>query len=230
MIKKSIKSYLYKRGYYLRTVDKNIDELKWILNHHISTIIDVGSHKGESYALFRKILPAANYIGFEPIDDCYAQLKKNTSGDKNAQVFQFAVSDTDGTSTFYLTDQSHCSSLLKPEQSTEEYAGNHIEQQVELRKLDTLLEKQTLEKNILVKIDVQGAEEKVLRGARKVLTQATVVIIEISFAPLYKDQPDFHSIYSFMTELGYKYTGAFDQFTQQTTGRVMQQDAIFVRP
>src|SRR5687767_6081029 len=107
MIKKSIKSYLYKKGYYLRTVDKNMDELKWLSEHNISTIIDIGAHKGESYTLFRKILPHAAYNGFEPITHCFKELKKATEKDNNAEIFPYAVSNMEGKSTFYLTDNSY---------------------------------------------------------------------------------------------------------------------------
>jgi FkbM family methyltransferase len=230
MIKRSIKSYLYKRGYYLRTVGKNMDELKWLTEHNISTIIDIGAHKGESYYLFRKIFPNAAYNGFEPITHCFNELKKATSNDKNAEIFPYAVSDTDGKSTFYLTDNSYCSSLLKPEENTgKDYAGNYTEQQVELKRLDSIFAQRELKKEILIKIDVQGAEESVLSGGKNTLCKAKIVIIEISFEPLYQHQPDFSTIYQFMKECGFKYTGAFDQFVKQTNGKVMQQDAIFVR-
>lgn len=228
MIKKGLKKILQKRGYYLRTIEKNIDELRWIANSPIKTIIDIGAHKGESYRLFRRILPNAAYIGFEPINECFSELKSQVRNDTKVSLHPYALSAEEGKATFYLTDNSHCSSLLEPEKSTSEYSGNFTEQEVVLKRLDDIIENP--EPDVLIKIDVQGNEENVLKGGRQTISKARIVIIEISFEPLYVNQPDFSRIYQMMTEMGFVYKGAFDQFARQADGLVMQQDAIFMRP
>lgn len=54
-----------------------------------------------------------------------------------------------------------------------------------------------------LKIDVQGGELDVMRGAEKLLTGVLVAEMEVEFIPLYKDQPLFADVDSFMREHGF---------------------------
>ena len=64
-----------------------------------------------------------------------------------------------------------------------------------------------LEKEILVKIDVQGVEDKVIRGGIETLKKAKIVITEVEFVELYEGQVLFDGIYEQLNKLGFKFKG-----------------------
>jgi hypothetical protein len=82
---------------------------------------------------------------------------------------------------------------------------------------------------ILIKIDVQGFEDKVIAGGADTIKKAKVIIIEVTFKELYTDQPLFHDIYEMLSKLGFTYHGNFDQLPSPVTGEILQADAIFIK-
>jgi hypothetical protein len=65
----------------------------------------------------------------------------------------------------------------------------------------------------LLKIDTQGFDFEVIKGADRMLTERRVdlVLTEITFARHYEGLPRFDAIYAHMAERGYRLTGVYDQ-------------------
>jgi hypothetical protein len=96
--------------------------------------------------------------------------------------------------------------------------------------LDNVAESLEIEKEILVKVDVQGFEDKVIAGGMKVLKQTKIVIIETSFREIYKSQPLFSDIYqTLVDELGFSYAGSWSQQKSPIDGSPFQEDSIFIK-
>jgi FkbM family methyltransferase len=100
---------------------------------------------------------------------------------------------------------------------------------VEVRRLDDIMADISLIDNILIKIDVQGYEDKVIRGGEKLIGRAKVLIIEASFHKLYEGQPLFDEIYSSLREIGFRYIGNLTQLHHPVDGRVLQADLILTQ-
>ncbi len=85
-------------------------------------------------------------------------------------------------------------------------------------------------KNIFLKIDVQGFEQEVLKGAQQMLDKAKGVEMEISLVPLYENQkwllPE---ILEYMKQKGFTLTSIVPAFTDNKTGIVLQCNGIFFR-
>ena len=81
---------------------------------------------------------------------------------------------------------------------------------------------------MLVKIDVQGFEDRVLRGGERTIREAKAIIIETSFVPLYEGQPLFSDIRRQLTGWGFVYAGSVGQIRSRTTGEVLQEDSLFL--
>lgn len=77
-------------------------------------------------------------------------------------------------------------------------------------------------------MDVQGAEYKVLDGARQMLTQQRVSLIymEIIICPTYREQRKFHDYLANLDSLGYELLDLFSPVRAQ--GKLIQVDAIFL--
>jgi hypothetical protein len=101
------------------------------------------------------------------------------------------------------------------------------EKTIPTRRLDALLD--GIQGPLFMKIDVQGAELAVLRGAGGRLDDVTTLIVEAPFERAYDGASDFAAIYRFLTDNGFVYEGSLASLTSRGTGRVRQEDAVFVR-
>jgi Methyltransferase FkbM domain len=86
-----------------------------------------------------------------------------------------------------------------------------------------------LAENILIKIDVQGFEDRVIAGGLKTIQMAKLLIVETSFESLYDDQPLFDTIYEMLKRMGLTYHGNFNQFLNPIDGNILQADGIFIK-
>lgn len=83
---------------------------------------------------------------------------------------------------------------------------------------------------VLLKLDVQGYERRVLEGARITLRAVEIVVVEVSFRPLYEGQSSFGHTYDLLYRSGFRYAGSMDTMLSPLDQSIMQEDAVFVRP
>jgi hypothetical protein len=100
---------------------------------------------------------------------------------------------------------------------------------VDVETLDAVVATLALKDEVLLKLDVQGYECHVIRGAEATLRRTRAVIVETSFQPIYEQQPLFGAVYEALTALGFHYGGSFDQQKSPTNGAPLQEDSIFLR-
>jgi len=101
---------------------------------------------------------------------------------------------------------------------------------VKVRKLDDIAKGLDLKENILLKLDVQGYEDKVIAGGGETLKRVSVVISETSFLPLYEGQTLFRDVHGFLEKAGFVFQGNLNQMFNPSDGRIVSADSIFVRP
>ena len=82
---------------------------------------------------------------------------------------------------------------------------------------------------IFLKLDTQGYEEQVLKGAEGILSRVVAIQMEISLVPLYQEAPTLIHVVSAMGELGYHLFQMVQGFRDVATGQLLQVDGIFVR-
>jgi len=153
-----------------------------------SNCIDVGCHEGEFLDLFLKYAPKGTHFAFEPLPDYYENLVKNY-GNK-CKIHPQALSDKKGESTFnYVISNPAYSGLQKRNYDKPNEKDTSITVQTDL--LDHILSTKT---NIdFIKIDVEGGEFQVLKGALKTLRiNQPIVIFEhgLGAADVYGTTPE----------------------------------------
>ncbi|MGZ6555150.1 MAG: FkbM family methyltransferase, partial [Bacteroidia bacterium] len=85
-------------------------------------------------------------------------------------------------------------------------------------------------KNIFLKIDVQGFEQEVLKGAQLMIDKAKGIEMEISLIPLYENQNWLlPQVLEYMTAKGFVMTSIVPAFTDNKTGKVLQCNGIFFK-
>jgi FkbM family methyltransferase len=205
----------------------------WLSRLEIRTIVDVGAHHGEFARMIHGALPQASIVSFEPLGDCFQQLKHNMRDVARFTAFNCGVGDANARVEIHRNEYSPSSSLLKMSalhKTAFPYTVREAEEMIDVRRLDDVLRDVQLEDNILLKIDVQGYEDRVIAGGEKVLSRARLVIAETSFKTLYEGQPLFDDIYGLLTRRGFQYVGNFEQLLSPADGSVLQADAVFQRP
>jgi FkbM family methyltransferase len=200
--------------------------------YNINTVIDVGAHKGEFARMMRKALPAVQIISFEPLAEAYQELTASMKTNGDFKAFNFALGERDGRVEMHKNEWTQSSSLLPMAELHKqifEYTRNETSEEIEIRRLDDVLRGVTLRPEILIKLDTQGYEDKVILGGSEVISQARLMVVETSFQTLYEGQPLFDDIYQLLRARGFSYAGNCYQLLSPVDGTIMQVDAVFIR-
>jgi FkbM family methyltransferase len=218
-------------GFDIHRHRKSADSLSWLSTIPFGAIVDVGANTGQFYDEVHSLFPHTPFYAIEPVKEHVRVLQEKALRHANLTVLPYAAGDRDETETIHINAYSPGTSLL-PALDTLEKTFPHAReigtQTIEIRTLDELL-RDIRENNLLINIDVQGYEEKVIKGGQHSLPKARVVIIESSFIPLYKDQSLFHDVYEGMHALGFVYKGSFRQKMHPVSGEIIAEDALFLR-
>lgn len=202
----------------------------------IQTVLDVGANRGQFARHALRLFPAARVYSFEPLPDAFADLHSWALAEKLERLVPvpLALGSSDVTAGMFV----HCkhdpsSSLLESTERTRSlYAQTALQSRitVQVRTLDSLVREGTvrLSPGTLLKIDVQGYELEVLRGALTSLESIQAGIIEIGLQSLYHGQGSFMAVTELMARMGLRYVGNVAQVCD-SQGRVVYIDAAFVR-
>lgn len=135
-----------------------------------STIVDVGANTGVFALAAKAINPSAKVIAVEPVARVAEQLRHNIRlNGFDIEVHEVALSDSNGTATFYDFPGDHEYSA-----SLDSRMGGTVESTIEVRRLDDLVDRVDL-----LKVDVELHEPAVLRGAQRLLQGAPVLLLEV---------------------------------------------------
>jgi FkbM family methyltransferase len=210
------------------------DKDRWLQELGIRTVLDVGANTGQFAKSIRSTLPDAAIYSFEPLRDCYVQLTAAMNDAASFQAFNFALGDETGEQTINRSSFSPSSSLLPMSAISKEAFPFTDEgwtaERILVRRLDDVVKQLDLAPEVLIKIDVQGFEDRVIKGGWRTVQDAKIIITELSFQPLYDGQPLFDEIYGLLRAAGFRYGGAVGQLCNPNDGTPLQADGIFVRP
>lgn len=187
-----------------------------IINQYIhkkSVCIDVGAHKGEILDLIINNAPEQSHFAFEPIPSFYTKLEEKYGS--KYKIYPYALSNEEGSSSFQFVKNAPAYSGLK--QRDYKVKNPEIEKiQVQLKKLDDIIPTDT--KIDLIKIDVEGAEFNVLKGAEATIKKSKPLIIfecGLGASEFYGTSPE--ELYTYITEqLGLKLS-TLSNFIQKKT-------------
>ncbi|MEA3641086.1 MAG: FkbM family methyltransferase [Lamprobacter sp.] len=191
---------------------------------HFATVIDVGANKGQFATYARLRWPQARLICFEPLPAPRAKLARATRG--QAEIQACALGAAPGEGELHLASRADSSSLLALGERQKTLFGMNETGvlRVPIQRLDACI-RPPLARPSLLKIDVQGFELEVLKGATGLLPEIDVVYVEASDVELYQGQALHAEIERFLTAAGFRVKGCFnEQFDQ---GQRVQADWLF---
>ncbi|WP_287131130.1 FkbM family methyltransferase [Candidatus Cyanaurora vandensis] len=204
----------------------------WFQRHGFTTVLDIGANVGQFALTVAQLLPKAQIFAFEPIPSCFNQLQQAMGSCQNFTALNLGLGDERGELAFECNDYTPSSSFLTMTNVHTEafpFTQGTAQIKVKIEQLDTIAQNLALTEPLLIKIDVQGYEDRVLRGGEQTVRRARMLIVETSFQSLYQNQPLFKDIYQVLTDWGFSYVGALDQLPNPKTGEILQSDSIFVQ-
>lgn len=198
-------------------------------------IFDVGANKGQFAKYISTLFPDAKLYCFEPLPGPFDVLSRWSEKQKNRVVaFNTAIGDKESEVEIFLhEDHTPSSSLLKTTRLNEKlYPFTKKQRQVCVRQttLDAVFEARKVEfsPKIMIKIDVQGYEDRVIAGGQKTFAAASACILEVCLDILYEGQAGFNNLLMILNDLGYRYAGNLNQ-TYGNDGHCIFLDAVFLK-
>jgi FkbM family methyltransferase len=192
-------------------------------------IHDIGANVGTWTCLAKSLYPDAAVEAFEPLEVHLAGFSRWTASFADVRLHPIALGPRDGTITIEITDFSDASSVLALTNDGRNTfnvapAGRR---DVRMATLDGLVAAGSVRAPDLLKLDVQGYELEVLRGAEKSLHAATAVICEVSFRQFYQGQALFPDVLNYLGDRGFRLRGFGSSL--RTGEPLVQADALFVK-
>jgi len=231
IIKKTVKKLFRKLGFDLIRYSP-ISKL--FSSYKIDTVLDVGANVGQFAMGLRESGYKGRIISFEPLSGAYSHLLINSKNDPNWIIApRMAIGNEEGKKTINVSGNSYSSSILKMTDTHIKGAPDSAyvdSEEIYINKLDkiwkTFLKS---EDNIFIKIDVQGYESQVLKGATNILSKIKGMQIELSLVPLYENQLLFRDMLDCITNLGFELWDILPGFRDKQSGKLLQFDGIFFR-
>lgn len=178
-------------------------------------IFDVGANIGEVTTTFTINYPEARVFAFEPVEQNYRQLERTAARLKQVAAYNIGLGERSGTMRFDCTGDATTAFRVAADQT------NEANPSVAMTTVDVFCERNGIETIDYLKIDTEGHDLKVLAGAKKMLFEQRIgfVIAECSMNPDNTLHVPFCELLAFMSPLGYRIFGFYEQTEEFMIGK-----------
>jgi|SRR5215469_4636253 len=185
-------------------------------------IFDVGANVGQTARTYRRLFPSSQIWSFEPFPSTYESLCHSLS-DSRFHPVPLALSDQHGNATLNIGSVSITNSLLRRESDT----GKTV--QVRTDTIDHFCSQNGIELIDILKVDVEGAESRVFRGAQNMFSRGAIrsVFVEVYFDPVYRGMPLMWDLHSQLITFGFHLHGLYSLF-RGGNGRLSFGNALYL--
>lgn len=184
-------------------------------------IYDIGAYDGSWTREIKGVFPRAQFFLFEANEKHRSSLEGTF-----CPFFLVLLGDQDKTVTFYSNGSTGDSVFIE---QTKFYQGNHYQKKtMPMTTLAKVVEQNHLPLPDFIKIDVQGAEQLILRGSSEVIKNAEAIVMETKVLEYNKGAPFAHETISLMNELGYSFQDVFECH-YLPTGELSEIDLLFLK-
>lgn len=176
----------------------------------IDFVIDAGAHSGQFAST---LYGYGGYQGeihsFEPVKKYYDVLAGFLHHYRGWQAYNAALGDVPGPSQIFVGEGHGGTSSLLPQTDNLKYFAPDCQlgepQDIMVHRVDELFDNVLSDpaRRVMLKLDVQGFEERVLKSAGKHMTNLKLVQMELSGIPLYQGQGSLGQICAMMEDQGF---------------------------
>jgi FkbM family methyltransferase len=204
------------------------------------TVIDIGARGGGTGEL-EGLSKFINHIGFDAdAEECRRLMAAPPASYADFRVYPYYVGEP-GKVDFHLYQNRIMSSAYRMNPEYTRAFGDpsvKLDQTLQMTAvpLDTVMEKERISAPDLLKIDTQGSEFDILRGADRTLGKTSLIEVEVEFYPMYEGQPLFADVDPLLRSAGFELlylNRIFHQrkafYTGLSRGQVTCADAVYGR-
>jgi len=227
-------------GYEFIRINKNITQNQNLLTfdlikqYKIDLILDVGANLGQFASDIRSAGYQNKIISFEPIYECYKHL--TSIADSEWQVKNFALGNKNSKERINISNKTVYSSILDVNKFGKSNFSDSIKvtgkQDIQVKKLDDIINKlinNLNKKKVFLKIDTQGYDNQVIRGALETLKHVQILQTEISCKGIYKDTPSVTERLDELFGIGFNIVGIFPISRDKNTMEILEFDCLLIR-
>lgn len=220
---------------YNAATSEELRRIKLLEHYNIDLVFDIGANKGQYATGIIDAGYAHKIVSFEPLTSAHSIIETVSKKYKNWTVApRCAIGSKKEEIEINISANSVSSTLLNMLDSHYEGAPDSKiigKEKVQVYPLDEIGEEYSRSaKNIFLKIDVQGFEQEVLKGAQSIINKAKGMEMEISLVPLYENQNWLlPQVLEYMEQKGFQLNSIVPAFTDNKTGVVLQCNGIFFR-
>ena len=242
IIQKLVNLFGYKITKLKSTIPYNLDDItKFLITKSDPVILDVGANKGQSINRYKKLFSNPIIHSFEPNIDEVNILKSKYINDKNLYLNNVAVGDKKGNLEFNINVRSGHSSfknlipnttwIKKRSKRFKVDDKNYTTKKInaEIITLDDYVNEKNFTNIDILKIDTQGFEDKVLLGAKNLLknNRIKLVQLELIFSEIYEDPLNIYDVEKTLIPNNYKLFG-INNGGSLISNYIYQSDFIYI--
>lgn len=193
------------------TIPLGTDPFFDISNHFkgvkMECFFDIGANTGQTISRIKQTYPKSEIYAFEPINETFSKLKRNYGHKSNVHLESFGFGSVEETRIISLAKDSLWNSMKNLA-----HEGIEGSESVSLKSLDGYLKTKKISKIDFLKIDVEGFEIEVLKGAASSLGRK---VIDFVFCEVGVNRNDVHhtpffDVLEFLTPYGYRLVALYD--------------------
>lgn len=187
------------------------------MNRNLRTVFDIGANVGDVSSLMLYYFPQATVYSFEPCTSTYAALTANigkTGYADRSRTFKLGFFDEEKQGDLHITSFHGANSMLGLSDEFRRMNPHITEvesERIDLVRLDDFVREQGIEHIDLVKIDVEGVEQQILKGGPETFrTKVDSVIMEISFVRNARGNGEYIRLFQIMHDYGFAPAQIYD--------------------
>ena len=209
--------------------DFTYDIQRFLGKKELSIIFDVGANVGGYSKRFNKYFKNADIFAFEPINTTYEILNQNLCGNNKIKSFNLGLGEKIGELFVNLVDDSEKNSFKN--KSIDNTEGGNC-QKVDLDTLDNFCDSCSINFIDLLKLDVEGYEINVLKGAKKFLENNKINFIysEVSFNSSDSYKVLHSELYEMLKGYGFNLCGFYETKRWNQNKYIAFTNALFHNP
>ncbi len=203
--------------------------------YEIDCVFDVGGNLGQYHDLLRDDVGFTGWIySFEPVKKYIDILNKRAASELKWRIFDFALGSAATTAEIHVTKSPGLNSFLEPRKDiVQEFWQNDAilgTELVQIQPLDDIYK--DLQKNAnfcspYLKLDTQGFDLEVLKGASNSLKAFRAMQTEAAIRPLYQGMPSYQEAIDFLSRAGFDLSGMFP-VTHDDALRLIEFDCVMI--
>lgn len=204
-----------------------VPDMEWSLNNlkmngfNPKYIVDIGAFQGEWTSMIQHIFIDSKVLMVEAQESKREYLNKLKSNKVDFEITLLGP-EVNPSSKFYV-NETVSSALPETEKSSQSYV------EIPMNTLDSILQKRVWGMPDFIKLDVQGFELEVLKGAKESLKHAEVVLMEVSLLEINKGAPLIKDVINFMDDHSFVCYDICSIVRRPLDNALWQTDLIFVK-